>query len=154
MCSRNPKSLSDCAQLLLEKLSVKNHVWNHKINNHFGDFVYSMNWVTAPKYERVRSSCQWLNCTLCHTKQHCHRHVWLILRIWGCGRSKSCKNSKLLIFSVIIGVQKNDKFYGFLWISHHKQKNKGFAANWRRITPCLICISNWRPVSKIYTIFS
>ena len=44
------------------------------------------------------------------------------------------------IFSVITSVKKMRTFEGFLLISHHQQKNKGFAANARRITSCLTYI--------------
>ena len=109
---------------------------------HFAGLVYFTNSVTAPEFERVRSSCPWLNCTLGHTEQLCGWHVVLIPGIRGCIRSKPYLNSEFSDILVIYSAKIMKISEGFFKINHHKQKNKRFPPNARRITSWLTYIPN------------
>ena len=99
--------------IILEELSFKKYMWNLDHFIHFAGLVYFTNCVPAPEFERVRSSCPWLNCTLGHTKQLCGWHVVLILGIRGCIRSKPWLNSEFSDVCSDLQCQNNEDFWRF-----------------------------------------
>ena len=60
----------------------------------FGDFVFSIDCVTAIAFEGISKAYILDNCSLCHTEQLLYRHAVLIVSFWGSRHSKPYKNSE------------------------------------------------------------
>ena len=119
MCSANQKSLSDCVQWWWRKIILKNI---RRISIFcifkiiFGDFVFSIDCVTAIAFEGISKAYILDKCSLCHTGQLLYRHAVLILSFWGSTHSKPYKNSENDEIRTEFGdpkCQKNQHFVGF-----------------------------------------